>query len=156
MDTENVTRSPLSPTETEAVLQMIEKNEKLIQVRKDFVLEPLSSLLNRYMGKRGLTTEALFERIGASRAYGFRVMKGQRRPERDMLVSLALEMGMTYEETQNLLKVGRRVQLTPRDERDFLLVFCAMHGKSLGEADDLLKESGMKPLTVKASDPDGD
>jgi len=149
MRTQDDGAAALTLEQTQHVLKMIAESETPPQVDKAFKLESLPSLLNRYMGEKGLMTDVLFERIGASRSFGYRVMNGQRRPERDMSLCLALELELPYEEAQNMLKVVRHAPLTPRDSRDLLILHCIMHRKSLGEANDLLEESGLSPLTGK-------
>ena len=134
-------------TNTEQVLRRMEGSGEPIRVKESFQLETLPSLLNRHMGKRNMSTDALFERIGVNRSFGYRVMNGQRQPGRDVLLSIAFELELSYDETQGLLKVGRVAQLTPREKRDMLILFCIMHHKPLEEANSLLAERGLLPLT---------
>lgn len=140
--------TPRIPDEADTllVLDMIARSNQPIQPSKGFMLESLASLLNMHMGKRGMSTDVLFERIGMNRATGYRIMNGQRRPSRNALICLALELQMDYSETQKLLKVGRLAQLSPRDSRDLLILHGIMHNKGLGDTDAALADAELEPL----------
>jgi len=131
---------------TETMVDMMAKSETPIVIDKRSMLESLPSLLNTYMGRKSLSTEVLFESVGLSRAFGYRVMKGERRPSRSSLISIAFELDLTYDEAQYLLKVGRVAQLTPREERDKLILEELLHKKRLAAINDLLIEKGYEPL----------
>lgn len=137
---------PPSQADTEALLDFIRKSDQPVVPDKAFLLPTLPELLNRHMGKADISTDTLFELIGMNRSTGYRILNGQRRPSRDVLLALSLALGLNYQEAQNLLKVGRMAQLTPRNNRDFLILFAVMHGHSLGDTDDLLVRQGHNAL----------
>lgn len=144
----NAGEAPRIPDEADTllVLDMIANSEQPIVPSKGFMMESVASLLNAHMGRRGMSTDVLFERIGMNRATGYRIMNGQRRPSRSALICLALELQMDYEQTQKLLKVGRLAQLSPRDGRDLLILHGIMHAKGLGDTDAALINAGLEPL----------
>jgi|GEM_PF-552465 len=137
---------PPSQADTEALLEFIRNSDQPVVPDKAFLLQTLPELLNRHMGKAYISTDTLFELIGMNRSTGYRILGGQRRPSRDVLIALSLALGLDYQEAQNLLKVGRVAQLTPRNRRDFLILFAVMHGHGLGDTDDLLIQQGHKAL----------
>ena len=136
----------LDDQSTEMILQMVAGSALPIAAGTIASMKPLHIVLNEHMGKRSLSTDVLFERIGASRSFGFRVMSGTRRPGRNTIISLAVELSLGYDETQALLKSGRVAQLTPRDERDLILLFGILHRLQLGEINDMLDANQMECL----------
>ena len=103
-------------------------------------------MLNRLMGERDISTQNLFELARTDRSMGFKIMKGERLPSRDVLIRVALILHLEVEQAQALLKAGHRAQLTPRDDRDAILLSCLIRRLSLADADELLEEAGEEAL----------
>lgn len=131
---------------TQAVIEEIMKGRNLEELLEVKPLSDVSGILNSFMGRKNLSTEALFERAGMSRSYGFRVMNGSRMPSRDALLRLALVLGMNIEQTQYFLKCGEGDRLSGQRPRDVLLMKAINDGNSLDEVDELLVRNGMRPL----------
>ncbi len=142
---ESMPRIP-DDADTTMALKIIEQSEHPVLPATGFMLKSVPSLLNTYMGKHNLSTDVLFESVGLNRATGYRIMNGQRRASRDVLISLALELALDYEQTQQLLKVGRWAPLSPRDVRDGLILHGVTHKKGLGDTDVILSDAGLEPL----------
>ena len=112
-------------------------------------LPDIGSVLNTYMGKRDISTAALFERAGLNRTYGFRVMNGQRIPSRDVLLRLAFVLQLDIEQTQYLLKCAEEAPLSGRRQRDIVLLKLLHEKVDLMDAEDLLVELDLEPLMSK-------
>lgn len=140
--------APPTQADTEVMLEFIRQSDQPVMPDKAFLLRTLPELLNRHMGKAGISTDALFELIGMNRSTGYRILGGQRRPSRDVVIALTLTLGLCYQEAQELLKAGRMAQLSPRNSRDFLILFAIMHGYGLGETNDLLIQQEHKALLL--------
>lgn len=137
---------PPTQADTEEMLAFIRQSDRPVLPDKAFLLRTLPELLNRHMGKAGISTDVLFELVGMNRSTGYRILGGQRRPSRDVLIALTLALKLGYQEAQELLKAGRMALLSPRNSRDFLILFAIMHGYGLGETNDLLLQQEHKPL----------
>ena len=136
-----------NPTEmvVQAILEGRDIKEFLGKVRMPTVPE----LLNGFMGRRDISTEALFEQAGMSRSFGFRVINGSRAPSRDALLRLAFVLELKIDETQQLLKAGEEATLSGSRMRDMIIMKALNDGASLGDAEDILQQSGMEPLLAK-------
>ena len=112
-------------------------------------LPEIHSVLNSYMGKRDIGTAALFERAGLNRAYGFKVMNGQRLPSRDVLLRLAFVLQLDIEQTQYLLKCAEEAPLSGKRQRDIVILKMLHEKVDLMDAEDLLVELDLEPLMSK-------
>ena len=95
---------------------------------------------------RRIRQELAHEQARLERSTGFKIMNGQRRPSRDVLLRVALVLQLDLEEAQQLLKVGRHAPLTPRDSRDQAVIRGLLHKKSLYDVDEMLDQQGEEPL----------
>lgn len=131
---------------TAYAIEWMEAHEQPLPPDKQMALESIPSYLNKKLGEKGLTTAQLFEAAGTERSTGYKIMNGQLLPSRDSLLRAALVLGLDVNETQYLLKVGRRARLTPRDTRDAVVLHCIIRHKSLMDSNLTLDEAGEEPL----------
>ena len=82
----------------------------------------LTSYLHMLLERRGLSVGSVIRQCSLDRSYGYRLSTAPRRPTRDMLVALALQLEFTEEETQRLLKLAGRPVLYARNKRDAALL----------------------------------
>ena len=94
----------------------------------------------------GMSNEALADLAGCSRAYVYGIMKGVKHPEKDLLLRIAFVLGMSVEETQEMLQTAHRAPLSARDKRDICVIFGLANGLDLETMDEVLAEQGQKPL----------
>ena len=108
---------------------------------------PLKAHLLKLMGEKEMSNEDLgiFANIGRSTVY--KIMDGKQRPEQDVLLRIAFALGLTGEETQQLLKAGHRAPLTASRPRDIAIIFGLQNGLTLEEMDSILMERNMESLT---------
>ena len=111
--------------------------------------ESLASMLLKFTGRAGMSTERMAEFAGLSRAAGYKIMNGKMRPEADSLIRLAFVLELSVDETQALLKSGHRATLSGSNVRDAAILYGLMNGISLGDMDELLAENGL-PVLVPA------
>lgn len=136
---------------TERTIENIKKGKELGELLTVTPLMTVSELLNEQLGKRELSTEALFEQAGLSRAFGYKVLNGSRQPSRDTLLRLAFVLEMDIRSTQLFLKCGRHARLTAHDVRDVVIMKALNDKLSLSEIDALLLECNQAPLIDKCS-----
>lgn len=111
--------------------------------------ETLPSMLLRFTGRKGMSTERMAEFAGLSRAAGYKILNGKMRPEADSLIKLAFVLELTVDETQALLKSGHRATLSAGSMRDVAILYGLMNRLSLAEMDEVLEERGLAPLVGK-------
>lgn len=139
-----------SDVNTEYMYHMMQNpNVKLEDLLSSANLPTVGQLLNIYMGRRSMGTTALFQLAGLNEKFGFRVMKGERAPSRDVLFRFAFVLELNYEETQNLLKCGKEAALSAHRERDVVIMKALVDQMQLMEVEELLIDKNMEPLISK-------
>lgn len=100
--------------------------------------EAFPELLRAFCDQRNLVPERVIQRAQIDRTYGHQLFNGTRRPSRDKVLQLALGMGLSLEETQQLLQAAGRSALYPRLKRDAALIFCLKNGYDMIETQEIL------------------
>lgn len=112
-------------------------------------LPSLPSCLNEFMGRRNVSTDALAGLAVMNRASLFKVMNGGMKPSRNVLIRLALALGLTCEETQVLLKCGNCAALSGSRPRDIVLMNAVIHQEAIDDVEKYLNERGFMSLFSK-------
>ena len=131
---------------TEYAIEWMRQHEEPLPPDQKIALESIPSYLNRKMGEKNLSTAQLFEAASTERSTGYKIMNGQILPSRDSLLRVSFALGLDVNETQYLLKVGRRARLTPRDSRDAVILHCIIKQTSLVDTNIVLFDAGEEPL----------
>ncbi len=109
---------------------------------EDFSLPALSDYLQDQLRQRGIPLKDIIRRCNLDRSYGYQLFNGTRRPTRDTLMVLALELGLRDREAQRLLQLAGRAPLYARCRRDAAVLYGLSHRLSPAEVHDLLLELG--------------
>ena len=72
--------------------------------------------------------------------YVYKVFRGERRPSRDVVLSIAFGMQLCVGETQLLLRISKLAVLDPRDKRDSVILYSLKERHTVAQANDLLYE----------------
>ena len=122
--------------------------DNLDQYLKDAKPAPkLSSLLVQLLAERDISNEDLGTAANIGRSTIYKIIGGKLLPEQDTLLRIAFVLELTAEETQQLLKTGRRAQLTASRPRDIAIIYGLQNALTLDEMDEVLMERGMEPIT---------
>ena len=70
--------------------------------------------------------------------YVYKVIRGERKPSRDVCIAMSVGMNLTLDETQLLLRVFKWAMFDPRDKRDSIIMYSIKEGHSIEQANDLL------------------
>lgn len=123
------------------VAQYLEEN------RGELASGSLAELLNRLLQDHGLQKAQVVAASLLERSYGYHLFSGARtNPSRDVLLSLALSMGLTLDETQQLLRRAGHAMLYPRVRRDSVIIRAAADGCTVMECNERLEQLGETPL----------
>lgn len=109
---------------------------------EDFSLPALSNYLQEQLRRRGMVLKDIIRRCNLDRNYGYQLFNGTRRPTRDVLMILSLELGLREREAQRLLQLAGRAPLYARCRRDAAVLYGLSHHLSPAEVHDLLLELG--------------
>ena len=106
----------------------------------DFDAPALTDYLHTLLQRRGLTVGEAIQRCNLDRSYGYQLFNGTRRPTRDVLLALAIHLGLTEEEAQRLLKLAGRPVLYARNRRDAAILFALNKRLTLPQTEELLAQ----------------
>lgn len=110
-----------------------------------FISETPVSVLNYLLKSKNMTVSQV-ARLSGTGEYVYKVFNAERKPSRNVIISIALGMGLSIEEIQLLLRVSKFATLDSRDKRDSIIIYGFMNNLSAFEVDDLLEENGF--LTI--------
>lgn len=118
-----------------------EKTEKpLFLKEKEYNCPDISIYLCDLLAEHCLEVRDAVKCLGIDRAYGYQMFNGTRKPTRNLLIRLAVWMGLSMEEANRLLKIGRKEVLYPRRKEDAAVIFAMEKKMSLEELDEILEE----------------
>ncbi len=113
---------------------------------EDFALPPLSEYLSELLDARGFTVREIIRICNLDRSYGYQLFNGTRQPSRNILLTMALALHLSEDETQRLLKIGGRQPLYARNRWDAAVLYALTHDLGLERADELLRSLGEEAL----------
>lgn len=106
----------------------------------------LSEYLDELLKKHGMKKSEAIRRSELSEVYAYQIFSGLRVPERKKLLSLAIGMGLSLEEIQNLLKCSGYAQLYVKNTFDCVVIFGICKKLSVAQINYLLFDYGMETL----------
>ena len=95
--------------------------------------------LKRLLTKAGLNVSQVADR-SCKGEYIYQVFRGVKNPGRDVLLSIALAMALSLDETACLLRIARMPLLDARNRRDSILIFALDRKLTVPDTNDLLYE----------------
>ena len=112
-------------------------------------IAPLHQYIEQLILDSGIPAADLFDQIALERTMGFRMLKGQRNPSRNVLLRMAIVLKLSTENTQLLLQSGGKAQLYPRLRRDAIILFAIAHDYSLPATEEMLLRMEETSLYVR-------
>lgn len=129
---------------TEAVLQDIRNGASPDQIHVDDT--SLSSYLNYLLGRRDIPLSILAELAGINRATLYKILSGNIKPSRNLMIRLCLELQASYEETQTLLKLSNCAALSGTRRRDVFIINAIVNRHSVGILEDELLAHNLESI----------
>ena len=119
----------------------------LVDNQKDFCQYTLAEYLNQLLAEKHLTKTDVVRASNLERTYAYHIFAGRKKqPARNKVISLALAMKLTPEETQYLLYYAGAEQLYVRNPRDSILWYALDHRLSVIDTNIMLQK--MSELTL--------
>ncbi len=133
-------------TITEDLLNEL-KSAKDIQVffkknEDKFITETPSTFLNQLISVKNITVAQVAKASGSTE-YVYKVFAGTRKPSRNILIAIAFGSGLSFEETQLLLRISKQAILDSRDKRDSIIIYGLVNQLSVFNVDDLLFQNNL-------------
>ena len=118
------------------------------EMGEKFLAEEVGRDLANLIKTRRIKKTKLFLDANIHENYGYQLLSGKRYPSRDVLLSIFLSLGLSYEEVNEFLKNHGYPPLYIRRKFDAAVIFSLMHGWSVMQCNELLQENGL-PLLKK-------
>lgn len=109
------------------------------EYEKEFMTLSGTEFLNELLTDKKLSLAEVVKRSGQS-DYVYKVFRGERKPSRDILIAIAVGMGLSVDQTQLLLRVSKLAALDPRDRRDSVIIYGLKEELEIAKLNDLLYE----------------
>lgn len=117
--------------------QYIEENSN------EFLQSSLCQYLNQLQTEHGLKKGDIIADALVERSYGYQIFSGRKEmPSRDVLISFALAMKLTLDETQSLLRIAHMAMLYPRVKRDSIILHSIAKHESVIQCNTALESFG--------------
>lgn len=122
---------------------------QLRQTKNQTLPQYLNALLAGKEGK--VTISKIVDSTSLNKSYVYRVFAfdSKEKPSRETLLEISAAMGLTVEETNRVLKLGKCSALRAKDERDAIIYFGLYHEMSYSDIDTILKNNGQPGLGEK-------
>lgn len=135
---------------TQELFLFLEKSPQL-PLAMDGISDNMESIsfpsrLSEILRERSMSASELGEAALLSRSFTYQLCSGARAPGRDIVLRIALVLGLSLEETQRLLRSAQRGELYPRVRRDAIVIWCIGKRLSLYDTDEYLVSNGEEPL----------
>ncbi len=114
--------------------------------RQYMVDASLSDMLCELMEKKGLKKTDVIHNSELSEVYAYQILSGIRIPERKKLLCIAIAMGLTLDEVQNVLQCAGYAPLYVRLPFDSVLLYGICQKMSVMDINGLLFEYGLETL----------
>lgn len=125
---------------TEELIDQLKKSGKKtldFLESKDFVCPKIHYYLADILRSNGMSSREYIMKMNLDRSYGYQLLNGNRKPSREILIRTAILFHFDLEETQRLLKIGKREILYPRVRKDAIAIFAIEKQLSLLEYQEL-------------------
>jgi transcriptional regulator with XRE-family HTH domain len=139
--------------DTEKLMRMLQENDdfdKFMENGGRAVSNPtLSTRLMSLMEERNMSIAQVADAALLSQSFAYQIFSGIRKPGRNTLISIALVMHLTLDNTQRLLTLAQKGELYPRIRRDAAIIYAFEHSFTLQQAEELLEQLGEASLLLK-------
>ena len=101
--------------------------------------------LSNIIGEKKISSSDVAKRSGQGE-YVYKVIRGERKPSRDVCIAMSIGMSLTLDETQLLLRVFKWAILDPRDKRDSIIMYSLKEKHTIDQTNDLLYDMEQQTL----------
>ena len=106
---------------------------------EEFTDTPLHVYLKELLSDARLTVSQVAE-LSCKGEYIYQVFRGIKNPGRDVVLSIALAMGLNPDEASRLLRIARMPLLDARNRRDSIIIFALNRKQTVPDTNDILYE----------------
>ena len=114
-------------TSTDQLFLMLETEDNLSEhwdkLSQHMNADPFHKYLYNLITERNITIQELGFKTFLSRSFSYQIFSGSRIPNRNIILRIALVLGISLDETQRLLKLADRGALYPKIKRDAVIIY---------------------------------
>ncbi|EOI01676.1 hypothetical protein UAY_01084 [Enterococcus moraviensis ATCC BAA-383] len=114
------------------------------ETRQYAIDQKLKNYLAYWLREKELSKSAVLKKAGIAEATGYQYFDGKRNPSREKVIALTIGLGLSLEETNELLKKTSYAQLYPKHPWDSVVIYGISHDLSISEIDDYLYNEELK------------
>lgn len=107
--------------------------------KEEFLEMPLHVYLKQLLANAQLKVSQVVE-YSYKGEYIYQVFRGIKNPSRDVVLSIALAMNLSLDETGRLLRIARMPLLDARNRRDSIIIFALNRKLTVPDTNDILYE----------------
>lgn len=111
----------------------------------EFINIKYTDFLNSVLAQKDISIASVAKKSGQG-DYVYKVLNGERKPSRDVLISIAFGMQLSLDETQLLLRISKNAMLDPRDKRDSIIIYAINEQFPADKLNELLFEMKFSTL----------
>ena len=127
---------------TSQLLSFIKKSANFGQVNTlfhDVEAQPVfCHFLYELMEKYKISSKDMINASGIERSYFYHILSGQKVPSRNIVLRIALCLGATLTETNQLLRLSHQGALYPKIRRDAAIIFAIERKYTMQQANEFL------------------
>lgn len=135
---------------TEKLMSIINNSPDIVKsiskYHSHFGNESVDRYLQELIEKYDCNISTVIIRSNLSKSFTYQIFNGTRTAGRDVLIRIAISIGIDLEETQYLLRLGDKSPLYPRIRRDAAIIFAIKHKYDLVQLDDIMASIEELPL----------
>lgn len=115
--------------------------------KEDIASVSLGEYLQNLIESKGLNKAEIIEKSEMSEVYAYQIISGTRqKPNRNKVICLALGMGLSFEETQQMLVKTGYSELYVKNPSDCIIIYGLCKGLSVIDINEMLFDYGQETL----------
>ena len=131
---------------TQELLEVLKRSPSLknflIENEEDFADITLSEFINSFLSQKQLNKSEVIQSSNLTQVYGYKILSGERIPQRDKVLCLAFGLKLNLDETQRMLKIAAAGALYPKVRRDSIIMFAIKEHTDLFTCNEMLYDLG--------------
>ena len=118
----------------------------------EFLDDDIRAFFDELIELQGKRRSDVIRKANIQRTFGYQIMEGRRRGNRDYYLSIALALSLDLSTTQRMLAVTRSGALHPLIKRDAAVMFAINHGYDNDKTYDFMCDLDLPPLDTGLDD----
>jgi hypothetical protein len=107
----------------------------------------LTEYLEKLISEKGLKRNDVIKASELNYTYGYQILNGTRKPNKDKLLQLCIGLKATVKEANKILLLADAGGLYSKNRRDCVFIFALEKGLNFAQVNNLLYELGEKTMT---------